>query len=374
MDELYIGLMSGTSLNGVDAVVLELGKQHTSLLQSHSEAFPETLYRDLQQLITSQQTSLSRLADLDHQLAVVYSLAVKKLLHSSGLLPSQIQAIGCHGQTIYHQPEGERANSLQLGDPGFIAETTGISVVADLRRRDMAVGGQGAPMVPAFHAATFRSAITQRVIVNIGGIANITVLPAASDAAVTGFDTGPGNTLLDQWIARYHHQAFDRDGAWAASGRCIDELLTNLLAEPYFAKAPPKSTGRELFNLAWLEARLATDRHPAEDVQATLLELTCRSIAQAIQQHAKGTTEVYVCGGGAHNHALLQRLGQLLSPASVNTTEVLGVAPEWVEAAAFAWLAKQTLEGKSGNLPSVTGASQPVVLGEIHTPNTANGG
>lgn len=367
MDELYIGLMSGTSLNGVDAVVLELGKQHTRLLQSHSEAFPETLYRDLQQLITSQQISLSQLADLDHQLAVAYSLAVKKLLHNSDLLASQIQAIGCHGQTIYHQPEGEQRNSLQLGDPGFIAETTGISVVADFRRRDMAVGGQGAPMVPAFHAAVFRSTETQRVIINIGGIANITVLPADIDTAVTGFDTGPGNTLLDQWIHRHQQQAFDRDGDWALSGRCIDSLLRHLLADPYFGKPPPKSTGRELFNLAWLEPQLASGHYAAADVQATLLEFTCQSIAQAIQQYAQETTEVYVCGGGAHNQALLQRLGRLLNPISVNTTEVLGVAPEWVEAAAFAWLARQTLHKEAGNLVSVTGAKRPVVLGGVYT-------
>lgn len=365
MDELYIGLMSGTSLNGVDAVVLQFDKHTPRLVHSHSEPFPDDLYTSLQQLITKQQTSLSQLAKIDHQLAVVYSLAVKKLLHAAELLPSQIQAIGCHGQTIFHQPEGDWHNSLQLGDPGFVTETTGISVAADFRRRDMAVGGQGAPLVPAFHAASFHSQAQPRVILNIGGIANITILPTDKDKAVTGFDTGPGNTLLDLWTRLHRGQAYDHDGEWAASGNCIDDLLSLLLADPYFAKAPPKSTGREYFNLAWLESQLAAGL-PAEDVQATLLELTCRSIANAIQRHAGNTTQVYVCGGGAHNRSILQRLARLLAPMTVDTTAALGIDPDWVEASAFAWLARQTLDKQPGNLVSVTGAKRPVILGGIY--------
>jgi anhydro-N-acetylmuramic acid kinase len=366
MDELYIGLMSGTSLNGVDAVLLGFSGNQTKLLQTHSEPFPDELFASIQQLITTQQTSLALLGDIDHQLAVIYSLAVKKLLHAAGIAASQIQAIGCHGQTIYHQPDGPHRNSLQLGDASFIAETTEITVVADLRRRDMAAGGQGAPMVPSFHAAAFHSTESQRVILNIGGIANITILPRDSKSPITGFDTGPGNTLLDQWMRRHLDVAFDKNGEWSATGQVIDTLLERLLADPYFTKAPPKSTGREYFNLDWLEQHMALGQHAAQDVQATLLELTCQSIARAIRNYAVDTEEVYVCGGGAHNVQILQRLAQLLTPASVQTTAELGVEPDWVEAAAFAWLARQTMHKQPGNLTSVTGAKRPVILGGIY--------
>lgn len=366
MDELYIGLMSGTSLNGVDAVLLALDNKQLKLIQTHSEPFPADLYAALQQLIITQQTSLAQLGTIDHQLAVIYSTAVKKLLHTVGIAAAKIRAIGCHGQTIYHQPDGAERNSLQLGDPSFIAETTGISVVADLRRRDMAAGGQGAPMVPAFHAAAFRSAESDRVILNIGGIANITILPRDSNSPITGFDTGPGNTLLDQWTQRQRDLAFDQNGEWSATGNVIGSLLERLLADPYFAKAPPKSTGREYFNLSWLEQHIVASEYPVQDVQATLLELTCQSIAHAINEYAKDATEVFVCGGGAHNPRILQRLSQLLMPASVSTTTTLGVQPDWVEAAAFAWLAKQTMHKQPGNLMSVTGAKRPVILGGIY--------
>jgi anhydro-N-acetylmuramic acid kinase len=370
MDELYIGLMSGTSLNGVDAVVVEFDRHNSPrLLHSHSEKFPATLYSNLQQLITTQATSLSQLASIDHELAVVYSLSVKKLLHKANLTPSHIQAIGCHGQTIYHQPEGEQHNSLQLGDPGFITETTGISVVADFRRRDMAVGGQGAPLVPAFHADAFASPDSKRVILNIGGIANITIIPPAENSAITGFDTGPGNTLMDQWAFHHLNQIYDHDGEWAASGHIIDDLLESLLADDYFRKTPPKSTGREYFNLAWLESYLS-DSFRSEDVQATLLELTCQSIARHITQYARDTSEIYICGGGAHNRALRRRLTQIVAPMNVDTSERLGIDPDWVEAAAFAWLARQTLHQLPGNLVSVTGAKRPVVLGGVY--RTAN--
>ncbi len=366
MDELYIGIMSGTSLNGADAVLLGFDENQIKLLHHHSEPFPESLFDALQKLITTQQTSLPQLGEIDHQLALVYSLAVKKLLHTAGINTSQVQAIGCHGQTIYHQPEGPKRNSLQLGDPSFLAETSGISVVADLRRRDMAAGGQGAPMVPAFHAAAFRNTSTDRVILNIGGIANITILPSDNDQPVTGFDTGPGNTLLDQWARREQQVAYDNNGEWAASGQLIDALLEKCLADPYFTKAPPKSTGRELFNLPWLEQQLGQNNYSPQDIQATLLELTCQSIVLAIKQYAPNTTEIFVCGGGAHNLQLTQRLSQLLSQATVQTTAILGIEPDWVEAAAFAWLARQTVHKQTGNLMSVTGARHPVILGGIY--------
>lgn len=364
MDELYIGLMSGTSLNGVDAVVLAFSNATPRLLHSHSEAFPASLYTDLQQLVTTQQTSLSKFAAIDHQLAVVYSLAVKKLLHNANLLPTQIHAIGCHGQTVYHQPDGEHRNTLQLGDPSFIAEATGIRVVADFRRRDMAAGGQGAPLVPAFHAASFRVPTQHRVILNIGGIANITILPAIDTGEVTGFDTGPGNTLLDQWAGRHRNQAYDRNGEWAGTGKVNESLLQTLLNDRYFTRMPPKSTGREYFNLDWLETHL-NPAYRAEDVQASLLELTCQSIARDILRYASKTTEVFVCGGGAHNSVLMKRLAQILDPIRVETTAVLGIDVEWVEAAAFAWLARQSMHQQAGNLPGVTGATHPVVLGGI---------
>ena len=372
MDELYIGIMSGTSLNGADAVLLSLADKQIKVLRTHSEPFPEALYASLQQLITTQQAALSQLADIDHHLAVIYSLAAKKLLHAAKINAVQVQAIGCHGQTIYHQPDDAHSNSLQLGDPNFVAESTGITVVADLRRRDMAAGGQGAPMVPAFHAAAFRNTDSNRVILNIGGIANITILPRDNHLPVTGFDTGPGNTLLDQWTRLHRNQAFDENGEWAASGRVIDTLFEKLLTDPYFARTPPKSTGRELFNMAWLEQHLVATHYAAEDVQATLLELTCRSIAHAITKYALATTEVFVCGGGAHNARILQRLSQLLSPLSVQTTKVLGIDPDWVEAAAFAWLARQTMHKQAGNLMSVTGARHPVILGGIYPANMNN--
>jgi len=369
MEELYIGIMSGTSLNGADAVLLEFTDSGVKLLHCHSEAFPVKLFNNLQQLITTQKTSLSTLADIDHQLAVVYSQAASNLLHQAGIKAARVKAIGCHGQTIYHQPEAPNRNSLQLGDPSYIAEITGINVVADFRRRDMASSGQGAPLVPAFHAAVFRNTKTNRIILNIGGIANLTILPCDISKPVTGFDTGPGNTLLDLWARQKRHVPYDNNGEWAAEGKLVDALLEKFLSEPYFGKHPPKSTGRELFNMSWLEAIAGHHQYPDEDIQATLLELTCQSIHRAIQSHAAHTGEIYVCGGGAHNKQMMQRLGELLSPRVVMTTAALGIEPDWVEAAAFGWLAKQTMHQQAGNLTSVTGANHSVVLGGIYPVN-----
>jgi len=278
----------------------------------------------------------------------------------------RIRAIGCHGQTIFHQPDGKYRNTLQIGDPNFITEHTGITVVADFRRRDMAAGGQGAPLVPAFHNAMFRSAEVERVILNIGGIANITVLAANPDSAVLGFDTGPGNTLMDLWVQEKQQQAFDTDGVWAASGKVDAALLNTLLADEYFARRIPKSTGREYFNLAWLQDQTRLEHFRAEDVQATLLELSCVSIAQAIGKHAPAAREVYVCGGGARNSHLMQRLQRLLAPSSVQTTAALGLEADAVEATAFAWLARQTLNGRHVNLTGVTGARHPAILGAVY--------
>lgn len=366
MAERYIGLMSGTSLNGVDAVLLEFDQNHLHLVGTLSEAFPDDLYQALQQLVTEQRVSLAALSRIEHRLALAYTDAVQQLLAAAGMTASQITAIGCHGQTIYHDPDSEQRNSIQLGDPSYLAEHTGITVVADFRRRDMAAGGQGAPMVPAFHAALFRSSEKARVVVNLGGIANITVLPRDPGLPVIGFDTGPGNTLLDQWIQQHQHRSYDKAGEWAAGGQIVDSVLHTLQADPYFAKLPPKSTGREYFNLAWLHKLVKTDQYRAQDIQATLTELTCQSVAQAIRQYASDTQEVFVCGGGAHNIFLMQRLASSLHPIQVQSTQVAGLHPEWVEAAAFAWLAKQTLHNKPGNLTSVTGARHPVILGGVY--------
>lgn len=366
MDEHYIGIMSGTSLNGADAVLVSFNADRISLISHHAEPFPAELYNSLQDIITRRQVGLAQLADLDQQLAIVYTLAVKKLLQQANIPAGNIHAIGCHGQTIHHQPDGKYRNSVQIGDPNFISEHTGISVVADFRRRDMAAGGQGAPLVPAFHNAMFRSTAAGRVIVNIGGIANITVLDANPDSEVLGFDTGPGNTLMDLWIQQKRQETHDHNGAWAASGEVDTALLTALLDDEYFARAIPKSSGREYFNLAWLQARARLDVLRAEDVQATLLELSCTSIAQAIARYAPTAREIYVCGGGAHNARVMQRLEEQLAPRSVQTTAPLGLAPDKVEATAFAWLARQTLHGKPGNLTAVTGARHPVILGAIY--------
>jgi anhydro-N-acetylmuramic acid kinase len=311
---------------------------------------------------------IERLGELDMALGELFAAAANALIKKAGLDTKDIRAIGCHGQTLRHRPRAAHPFTLQIGNPSVIAERTGITTVADFRARDMAAGGQGAPMVPVFHHQMFHSSRYNRAIVNIGGIANVTSLPAEASQPVTGFDTGPGNTLLDQWIHRHHARAHDEAGQWAASGRAARELLEMLLADPYFSSPPPKSTGREHFNLEWLQAQLKKMPAPpsADDVQATLLQLTAQSIARAIREFLPQTTEAYVCGGGAHNRALMAALAQNLPGMTVTTTDKLGLPPDWVEAAAFAWLAHQTLEGLPGNLPSVTGAKRAVVLGGIY--------
>ena len=278
------------------------------------------------------------------------------------MAPAAIRACGCHGQTVRHRPDA--GYTLQIGNPALLAELTGISVVADFRSRDVAAGGQGAPLVPAFHAAVFGSNAAHRVIVNIGGIANLTDLPALV-GAVTGFDTGPGNTLLDLWIQRHLGKDHDDAGAWAGGGTVLAGPLAAMLAEPYFALHPPKSCGRELFNAAWLEKFSLQQARP-QDVQATLAELSALSIANAVEQHCPQAEEIYLCGGGTHNLHLLERLRRNLPRCRAATTAALEMDPDWVEAIAFAWLAKRTLEGECGNLPRVTGARGARVLGAVY--------
>jgi anhydro-N-acetylmuramic acid kinase len=365
MGDLYIGLMSGTSVDAVDSVLVEFDDHRPSILKTRTEKFPAQLQTRLQDLIQQQQTRLKDLAELDHEIAVIYTLAVKKLLQLANISANKITAIGAHGQTIFHHPDGEHPNSLQIGDPSFLAEHTGIDVVADFRRHDMAAGGQGAPLAPAFHAYVFRDPQINRVILNLGGIANVTILLASEDKPVLGFDTGPANTLLDQWASRHLENNYDENGEWARSGTINTELLKRMLDDDYFAKKPPKSTGREYFNLAWLENFNLAD-HAVEDIQATLCALTARSIARAVNDYANETTELYACGGGVHNTFLMQQLEQALPGIKVTSTEALGLSPDWIEAAAFAWLARQTISNATGNIVSVTGAKRAVPLGGIY--------
>lgn len=356
--------MSGTSMDAVDAVLVDFAAEPLEVVATHSRPLPEALREALLRLASGRSPNpLQCLGELDGLLGDLFAETALELLEGAGVQAEAVRAIGSHGQTVYHQPEGPTPFTLQIADPNRIAQHTGITTVADFRRRDMAVGGQGAPLAPAFHNAMFRRPDRDRAVVNVGGMANVTLLPAA-DRPVIGFDTGPGNVLMDGWIGKCRGEPYDRDGRWAASARPDQALLERLLADPYFRQAPPKSTGREHFNLEWLEARLKNEG--PETIQATLCELTARTIAQALTAEMPQVAEVAVCGGGAHNRHLLERLSAQLPNARVTTTADWGLAPDWVEGAAFAWLARQTLSGKPGNLPSVTGAKEAVVLGGIY--------
>jgi anhydro-N-acetylmuramic acid kinase len=360
--DLFVGLMSGTSLDGVDAALVEFGSRGPALIGTAYLPLPDPLRTELHALQAPGPNELDRAARAGNALARLYAEAVKALLRQTETSAAAIRACGCHGQTIRHRPDA--GYTLQIGNPALLAELTGISVVADFRSRDIAAGGQGAPLAPAFHAATFGTDTRHRVIVNIGGIANLSHLPARG-AAVTGFDTGPGNVLLDLWIHRHLRQEHDSAGDWARSGTVLTEVLETMLAEPYFARRPPKSCGRDLFNAGWLE-KFPLQQAAAQDVQATLAELSARSIAEAVNRYCARAEELYVCGGGAHNLDLLERLRRNLPQSKIDTTAALGTDPDWVEAIAFAWLAKQTLDGRTANLPAVTGATGARVLGAIY--------
>jgi anhydro-N-acetylmuramic acid kinase len=363
----YIGLISGTSVDAIDAALVTIDDEASiAVVETLSHALPAELADEIHRLSEPGGSELDRAGALDVRLGKTFADAALAVLDKAGLPPRNVRAIGSHGQTVRHRPGGDAPFSIQLGNPAVIAERTGIDTVADFRSRDMAAGGEGAPLVPAFHLAAFSARDTSRVIVNIGGIANVTWLPTEG-AGVVGFDTGPGNTLLDAWVRRHRGKAYDADGRWAKEGRPSQALLDRLMADPYFGRRPPKSTGREDFNPGWLEAALShhDETLSAQDIQATLLQLTAHSIAEAITRECAGATEVYVCGGGARNGALLEALRRRLEPMAVDTTDTLGIDAEWVEAAAFAWLAHRWIEGLPGNLPSVTGASRPVVLGAV---------
>jgi anhydro-N-acetylmuramic acid kinase len=350
---LYIGIMSGTSLDGLDIALIEQ-EQATRLLASHYVPMPADLRADLLALCSSGPDEIARAA-----LAENYC----QLLQEQGLESAAIRAIGSHGQTVRHEPA--RGFTLQIGNPALLAELTGICVVGDFRRRDVAAGGQGAPLVPAFHESLFGAVGERLAVLNIGGFSNLSLIEV--DQPVAGFDCGPGNVLLDAWIQACEGHAFDRDGAWAATGQVNPLLLLTLLSDPFFKGSGPKSTGREVFNLTWLQQQLATVAPCAEaDVQATLLELTARTIVESLRTAQASTDALLVCGGGAHNATLMQRIAALLPGTRVESTAAKGIDPDWVEATAFAWLAHCCLEGIPANRPSVTAAWGLRVLGAIY--------
>ena len=355
---LYIGLMSGTSMDGIDAALVDFSSATPSIVKTASINWAPTLKEKLSTAAAGGFLTANQWGELDSEVGQAFADAALEV--SQGV--KAIAGIGSHGQTVAHQPKGKNGFSVQLGNANIIAEKTGITTVADFRGRDIAAGGQGAPLVPPFHAAIFGDAEKHRAIVNIGGIANITSLPASGNNII-GFDTGPGNHLMDMWIALHQGMPFDQAGQWASTGKVIPDLLEQLLSDNYFSQAAPKSTGTDIFSLQWLNQH--SPHGAAEDVMATLLELTSQSIAKGIESLAIPVDEVFVCGGGVHNRALIDRLTDLLK-APVNSTAALGVDPDWVEAIAFAWLAKQTMEQQPGNLSSVTGASGQRILGAIY--------
>ncbi|MBM7062196.1 anhydro-N-acetylmuramic acid kinase [Pseudomonas sp. UL073] len=359
---LYIGVMSGTSLDGLDIALIEQNLQ-PRLRASHYLPMPAQLRAELLQLCAPGPDELARAALAEQRWVELAASGIHTLLRDQQLNATAIRAIGSHGQTVRHEPA--RGFTVQIGNPALLAELTGITVVGDFRRRDVAAGGQGAPLVPAFHEALFDNDQQPRAVLNVGGFSNLSLIEPPQ--AVRGFDCGPGNVLLDAWIQRHQGVDFDRGGAWAASGLVQPALLQRLLGDPFFLGHGPKSTGRELFNLPWLEQHLQQlpSLAPA-DVQATLLELTARSIVDALQAAQTHTAELLVCGGGAHNDRLMTRLAELLPACRVASTASHGVPPDWVEAMAFAWLAHCCLEGIAGNRPSVTGARGPRILGAIY--------
>lgn len=368
-DGLYIGLMSGTSVDAIDAALVRFstrdGRLHAHCLHALAQPWDETLRTRL--LVLGQGVDVSPIdefGELDHAVGAAFAATANRLIGEAGIDRAQISAIGSHGQTLRHRPYAAHPFTLQIGDPNLVAERTGITTIGDIRRRDMAAGGHGAPLLPALHAALLHDAGEDRAVLNLGGIANVTLLPASGDG-VRGWDTGPANALMDIWCERHTGERYDRDGTMAAAGRIDPVLLDRLLDDPWFATPPPKSTGREHFHMRWLEARLRGDEVPA-DVQATLAELSTRTVADALRLTMPKTRRVLVCGGGVHNPVLMAKLAEHLPQATVESVARHGMDPDHVEAIGFAWLARQTMLGLPGNLPSVTGARGPRVLGAIY--------
>lgn len=365
---LFLGLISGTSADGIDAALVRFDGEHAharpTLVFGRTYAWEPGLRERLVALgQRAQALTLDEVGELDVRIGHAFAAAAQAAIRASGMATRDIAAIGSHGQTLRHHPHGEAPFTLQLGDANVIAERCGVAVVADFRRRDVAAGGHGAPLVPAFHAAVLHAPDEDRAILNLGGIANVTLLPA--QGTVRGFDTGPANGLMDAWCLRHTDQPFDADGAFAAQGRVDAALLARLLAEPWFAAPPPKSTGRDQFHLDWVESRLA-GQEAAADVQATLLALTAHSVRDALRASQPQTRRVIACGGGVHNPRLLAALAEAMPDAIIDSSAAHGLDPDFVEAMAFAWLAREHLAGRPGNLPAVTGAAGPRVLGALY--------
>jgi len=353
--------MSGTSLDGIDVALLDLSGKAPLVLATHFQSYPQSVKNTLLTLHQPTTNELHNTQLISIELAYAYAAATQQLLKKFNFPSNEVRAIGCHGQTIRHRPDA--GYTIQLGNAALLAELSGITVVSDFRSRDIAAGGQGAPLVPAFHHKMMRHPDIHRVIVNIGGISNLTNLSPIS--ATTGFDCGPGNLLMDTWVMRHLNQPYDNEGKWATTGAVVPSLLKKLLDEPYLHAQPPKSCGRDLFNMDWLDKQLS-GFESAEDVQATLLALTCLAISDSIHQCCAGAQEIYLCGGGAHNLALIKFLKCALPECTIQLTDVLGIESDWLEAIAFAWLAQQSIQGDSSNLPEVTGARHPCILGAIY--------
>lgn len=362
----YIGLMSGTSLDGIDGVVVSR-LNHPKLIAQRCDPFPPDLRTLLASMADQSSVDWTLLGRAHIELAQCYAQTVRRLLADAHMRPSQIKAIGSHGQTVHHAPSSRTPFTVQLGDGSTLARETGITVVTDFRSGDIAAGGEGAPLVPAFHTAWLAHRREARVVLNLGGFANLSILPRlGSRTAVTGFDVGPANRLSDLWYAEHHGSGYDALGLWARGGIVRERIVETALADRYFKRSPPKSTGREYFSRAWLTELLAGGDDCAQDVQASLVEITARSIADAIHTHAPQARRVIGCGGGMHNSYLIERISALIAPLPLHSSAEFGIDPDWVEATAFAWLAKRRLQGRAGNLPAVTGAQAPAILGALY--------
>lgn len=367
---LYIGLMSGTSMDAIDVSLVRFVANKLDVIQYQQTPIPNDIKQKLKAVNT--ETTLATIAELDTTMGELFSQAALQIMQTNQLSHKDIVAIGNPGQTVLHLTSESHLHTVQIGDPNIIAYRTGITVIADFRRMDIAAGGQGAPLAPAFHQWLWREKGCKRTVLNIGGIANITILPDDTSSETIGFDTGPGNTLMDEWVQKHLHKDLDIGGQWAKSGQCNQQLLSQLLDEQYFTDKPPKSTGKHFFNLQWLNENLS--RLPvklkANNVQATLLELSAVTISDSIQAYAPTYKEILVCGGGVHNTALIERLAQLNPLATIKITAEYGYAPDAIESIMSAWLAKCRIEEKTANLRSVTGANQHVLLGAIYQANT----
>ena len=353
-------------MDAVDVALVDFSEPAPKLTATSSTAWPPALRERLQTFAAGAPIDATTFAILDVEVGSFLAVAVNQLLRANAIDSRQITAIGCHGQTVAHAPDAHPAATLQLGDANIIVEYTGITTINDFRRRDLAAGGQGAPLAPAFHEAQLRCDAEDRVVLNLGGIANITVLPMDPGQPACGFDTGPANCLMDLWARRHLGRPYDEDGAWGAAASPEPDLLADLLDDPFFERRPPKSTGTQHFSSAWLDRKLAGAESLAPPrVQSTLAALTCQTVSDAVRRFAPGTARVLVCGGGARNSALLRLLSDSLG-LPVESTQHFGIDPDWMEAMAFAWLAQRTLSHQAGNLPAVTGASGPRILGAVH--------